>query len=235
MSATHSRSGASGAKRRSTRSRGRTACGSATVVRLTFPRTAPISPCVRTSTLDGAAGNTDAVPVELQPHRPSPVDAVVRGVDPDDLVDQPGVAAIADAGRPGEVGVLRRRGDRQPALGEHGAGRLDTPAQTTGVLVAGVDPNDVHDQKQRRSSSADSSLLTPSRCATFDIAAHSQPWSPRTSATIRTARAFSSSGYLHDVLTDMTPTLPRFEVPGHAGARHFSGPSVAWRQALVVT
>ena len=44
MSATHSRSGAVGAKLRFTRSRARSAAGSAIVVRLTFPRTAPASP-----------------------------------------------------------------------------------------------------------------------------------------------------------------------------------------------
>jgi len=38
--------------------------------------------------------------------------------------------------------------------------------------------------------------------------------------TIRTARAFSSGGYLLDVFPDMTPTFPRFGVSGHAGAVH---------------
>jgi len=44
MSATHNRSGASGRKFRSARSRARSAAGSAIVVRLTTPRRAPTRP-----------------------------------------------------------------------------------------------------------------------------------------------------------------------------------------------
>ena len=82
-----------------------------------------------------------------------PVNAHVRGVDPDDLVDQPGVAAITDAGLATWASYVDGAIAR-PVLGEHGADRLDTPAQTTGVLVAGVDPDFDHDQRQGRSSSA---------------------------------------------------------------------------------
>ena len=42
------------------------------------------------------------------------------------------------------------------------------------------------------------------------------------SATIRTARSFSSGGYLLGVSPGMTPTFPRFGVSGHAGAVHSS-------------
>ena len=42
----------------------------------------------------------------------------------------------------------------RPVLGEHGADRSDTPAQTTRLVVAGVDPDEVHDQRQRRSRPA---------------------------------------------------------------------------------
>ena len=49
MSATHRRSGASGAKSRRTRSRARGPDGSGIVVRLTLPRTAPASPSWRMS------------------------------------------------------------------------------------------------------------------------------------------------------------------------------------------
>ena len=44
MSATHNRFGAAGAKLRFTKSLARSAAGSAIVVRLTLPRTAPTSP-----------------------------------------------------------------------------------------------------------------------------------------------------------------------------------------------
>ena len=45
---------------------------------------------------------------------------------------------------------------------------------------------------------------------------------PAISATIRTARSFSSGGYLLEVFPDMTPTLPRIGVSGHAGAVQFA-------------
>ena len=48
-SATHSRSGAGGLKRRPTRSAGRGAAGSGTVVRLRLPRRAPARPSWRIS------------------------------------------------------------------------------------------------------------------------------------------------------------------------------------------
>ena len=58
MSATQSRSGANGPNRLETRSAGRAAAGSATVVRLTLPRTAPARPRspIRRSTVQRATG-----------------------------------------------------------------------------------------------------------------------------------------------------------------------------------
>jgi len=56
MSATHRVSGAAGVKTRPTRSRARSAAGSAVVVRLTLPRTAPCRPsaAIRRSTVQRA-------------------------------------------------------------------------------------------------------------------------------------------------------------------------------------
>ena len=68
-----------------TRSAGRSAAGSAIVVRLTLPRTAPRRPNAPHQPLHRAAGHRDAFPVQLQPHLPGPVDAEVRRVDPVDL------------------------------------------------------------------------------------------------------------------------------------------------------
>ena len=61
---------------------------------------------------------------------------------------------------------------------------------------------------------------TPSSSATLPIAAHSDSCSPRTSATIRTARCFSSDGYRLVESPDMTPTFPSTGVSGHAGGIH---------------
>ena len=57
----------------------------------------------------------------------------------------------------------------------------------------------------------------PCSSATRVIAAHSEPWSSATSATIRTARSFTSAGYRLRVSPGLTRTFPRFEVSGHAG------------------
>ena len=68
-----------------------------------------------------------------------------------------------------------------------------------------------------------SAVVTPSSSATRAIAAHYDSCSGLTSATILTARSFSSGGYLLLVFPDMTPTFPRFEVSGHPGAVHNGG------------
>lgn len=65
MSATHSRSGAAGAKSRLTRSRARAAAGSAIVVRLTFPRTA------RLAALPGASAAPSCTARPRCPHGPA--------------------------------------------------------------------------------------------------------------------------------------------------------------------
>src|SRR5690606_33772916 len=69
-----------------------------------------------------------------------------------------------------------------------------------------------------------SGVPTPSSAAPFVIAAHSDSCSPRTSVTIRTARSRSSTGYLLDVLPDMTPSFPRNRVSGLAGAVQSGSP-----------
>src|SRR4051812_7087707 len=130
MSHTHSRSGDSGANRRDTRSSARCASGSATVVRLTFPRTAlarPRTPISR-STVQRATG----IPSRFSCSHtlPRPVDGEVRLVDPGDLDLQPLVAAVAVAGRALDVLVVRGRGDLDAVFAQHAADRLDTPTQT---------------------------------------------------------------------------------------------------------
>ena len=85
MSATHSRFGAVGPNWRCTRSAGRAAAGSAIVVRLTLPRTAPVRPssAISRSTVQRATWMPSRL--SCQPHLAGAVDAVVRGVDPRDL------------------------------------------------------------------------------------------------------------------------------------------------------
>lgn len=53
-----------------------------------------------------------------------------------------------------------------------------------------------------------SAVSTPSSSATRAIAAQSDSCSPQISPTVRTARSFSSGGYLRDVFADMTATFP---------------------------
>ena len=62
-----------------------------------------------------------------------------------------------------------------------------------------------------------SGIPTPSRSATFVIAAHSDSWSARISTTIRTARSRSSARYLFDVLPDMTHPSQGTESPDLPG------------------
>src|ERR687898_2161785 len=215
-----------------------------------------------------APGHADAFPVQLQPHLPGAIDAVVTGVDPHNVGRQLLVADLSPRRRASEVVVVGRRGDGQTVLGQHGTHRLDTPHQAAAVAAAVVGADELHDQWEGRSSSAakkleaafrialarrssafsrfsrlssaDSSVVTPGRpplstsacrthlrtvsplptpssCDTWFIAAHSDSCSSRTSATIRTARSFNSGGYRLEVFPDMTPTLPRFGVSGHAG------------------
>src|SRR4051794_24926737 len=126
MSATQSRSGATGANRRWTRSSGSLAAGSAMVVRLTLPRTA-VQVEAAHQPLHGAPGDRDPFAVQLEPHLPGAVDAVVRGVHPCHLrlevlvADPPPARRLAEALA---VVVVGRWGDRQAVLGQHGADRL---------------------------------------------------------------------------------------------------------------
>ena len=156
MSATQSRSGAAGAKSRRTRPRARCAAGSAMVVRLTLPRTAPCKPVSRHQPLDGAPRHRDAFPVELRAtlsgrrtRRSSP-----RG--PGESRSSSTLVALRPGGSAGlsSVLVVRRWGDLQAVLQQHGTDRLDTPAQATGVPVVGVPADELHDQREGRSSSA---------------------------------------------------------------------------------
>lgn len=103
---------------------------------------------------DGAPGHGDALTVQRQPDLARPVDAVVRPVHPADVDQQVRVPLRAGAGRLGDVLVVRGRGDRAPVLGQHGADRLDTPAQTLALAVVGVLADELHDQREGRSSSA---------------------------------------------------------------------------------
>src|SRR4029077_18864783 len=55
---------------------------------------------------------------------------------------------------PAHMLVVRRRGDFQTVLTQHGADRLDTPRQPTILAVVGVRADELHDQREGRSSSA---------------------------------------------------------------------------------
>ena len=68
--------------------------------------------------LDRASGDIEALPPELAPDLPDPVDLEVLLPDPSDFGDQPGVPTRPGAGprgvtTGGEMGVIRRWGDRQ--------------------------------------------------------------------------------------------------------------------------
>jgi len=104
--------------------------------------------------LDRASGHRNALAVELQPHLPRPVDAPVRGEHATDLDQQRGVAARPAGGQLVAPLVIGRRGDLDAVLGEHGADRLNTPSQTTRLLMVGVLADEVHDHSPGRSSSA---------------------------------------------------------------------------------
>jgi hypothetical protein len=104
--------------------------------------------------LHRAAGHLDAFTVQLQPHLPGAVDAVVRRVHPGDLGFELGVTDLSRRRAPVEVVVVGGRGDQQAMLGQHCADRLDAPDQATGFTVAMVSADEFHDQWCGRSSSA---------------------------------------------------------------------------------
>jgi len=76
-----------------------------------------------------------------------------------------------------------------------------------------------------RRTSPDSSLLVPERLPSSTCA-----WPPRTSATIRTARSFNSTGYRFLVSPGMTPTFPTIGVSGHPGAVQHDDAVLAMRE-----
>jgi hypothetical protein len=70
-------------------------------------------------------------------------------VHPTDVFQQGGVTQFACGRGPGLVLVVRGRGDLQAVLGQHGADRLDTPAQTAvsaGLTAVCVLANELRDQ-----------------------------------------------------------------------------------------
>ncbi len=250
MSATHSRSGASGAKLRPTRSRARSAVRSAIVVRLTLPRTAPPSPSSAHQPLHGAARHRDAFAVQLQPHLPGAVDAEVRRRGPG------AISVCSSSSRTSARGRRPGRGARSRSTGRSctpcsvSTAQIDsTPHRrpprsrwpwwsrmnATITAVAGrvrprrkpTPPSGWRWPASARRSPACSRFslrrllgrrprprtaidlgLTdpladrlrasrpPAARAPRVIAAHSDSCSSRISATIRTARSFSSGGYL---------------------------------------
>ena len=157
MSATHNRSGAGGAKpalNQVFRQAGR-AVGDRGPLDLAPDRAVQTEAAHQP--FDRAAGDRDTFTVELQPHLPGAVDAVVRGVHPGNVGLKLLVADLAPARRtaePATVVVVSGRGDRQAVLGQHGANRLDAPDQATRVAVALVGADELHDQWCGRSSSA---------------------------------------------------------------------------------
>ena len=102
----------------------------------------------------GAGGE---LAVQGQPHLAGAVDGEVLPVHSGDLHLQHLVPLLARGGRAADVSVVRRWGDLQAVLGEHGTDRLDTPAQTTlswGLAAVCVLADELHDQWAGRSSSA---------------------------------------------------------------------------------
>src|SRR5205085_1226545 len=88
--------------------------------------------------LDRAPRDRDAFAIERQPHLPGAVDAVVLRVHPRDLALE-FLVALVPPRRTSAAGagvVVGRRGDRAAVLGQHGADRLDSPAQPTVAAVS---------------------------------------------------------------------------------------------------
>ena len=117
---------------RSTRSGGRTAAGSAIVVRTVFCRRTPCQPWRRIIRSTVRLGHRDALALQVRPHLHDPysdsglappvlVGFVVAG---QDLGDR-GVPQGPFRGRPHHPGVEGARGDRHTVLGQHAADRSD--------------------------------------------------------------------------------------------------------------
>lgn len=136
----------------------------------------------------GAAGHRNILAVQVAPDLPGAVDTVVRLVRLDDQGLQFGVTDGADrgCGLAFVVGVVGGRGNLAVVVGEDPADRLDA-AEAVLVLV--------DERYERVCGRLNLSVPIPSLAATAFIAAHSVSYSGRTSATIRTARRRSSSGY----------------------------------------
>src|SRR5215212_498508 len=88
--------------------------------------------------LDGAAGHLNALAVERQPHLARPVDPVVRGVDPPDVLLEFVIADLAATWLTVDLVIVGRCGDLNTELDEHRADRLDTPSQTIRALAAAL-------------------------------------------------------------------------------------------------
>ena len=154
MSATQSRSGAAGANRAPDQVSGPLSgrVGDRGALDLAPDRAG--QPGCAHQPLHRAPGHLVPSRFNVQPHLPGPVDAVVLGVNAADLSDSNASRrsrVVAD--RP-HVLVVGRRGDLQTVLAQHGADRLDTPPQPTGLAVVGVLADELHDQREGRSSSA---------------------------------------------------------------------------------
>jgi hypothetical protein len=84
---------------------------------------------------------------QLQPHLPGPIDAIVRVMDPPDLLPQTLFPDNTVRHRTGPGLVIGGRCDLHPMLGEHATDRLDTEHLFVTIDV-------INDLGYRRSSSA---------------------------------------------------------------------------------
>jgi hypothetical protein len=62
--------------------------------------------------------------------------------------------------------VVRRWGDLQAVLGQHGTDRLNTTTQATGFAAVGVVADEVHDQRENAAHSGGAGRRKPKRCVT---------------------------------------------------------------------
>ncbi len=85
--------------------------------------------------LHGAAGHTDALAVERQPHFAGPIHTVVGRMDAFDLGFKILIAGLPVAGLTIELGVVGRWGDRHTQRGQLRADRLDTPPQAIRAIT----------------------------------------------------------------------------------------------------
>jgi hypothetical protein len=86
---------------------------------------------------------------------------------------------------------------------------------------------DIQPRRYRMAVRRIGAVPIPSFAATDSIAAHSELYSCRTSATIRTARSRNSGGYFLDV-DDMDPILLKDRASGHAVRIHQHSPAESW-------